>query len=251
MLGAETRLVALLGDPVAHSRSPLMQNAAFAARGLDWAYVACRVDAAEFDDAVRGLAALGFAGANVTIPHKAAAARVSDVLDDAAERGGSVNTLVFRDGRIEGSSTDGEAVVGAVDAGRARACSCSARAARRRRSRRRCATRAPPRCASRRGATTTGRRTAPDATLLVNATPLVDEVPVAPRAGQAVVDLAYRADASPTALVEAARAAGATRSSTASRCSSARAPPSFERWTGVPAPLDVMRAAVRAVALAP
>ncbi len=88
MLGAETRLVALLGDPVAHSRSPLMQNAAFAARGLDWAYVACRVDAAEFDDAVRGLAALGFAGANVTIPHKAAAVRVCDVLDEVAERGG-------------------------------------------------------------------------------------------------------------------------------------------------------------------
>src|SRR3954470_5997108 len=114
MLGAETRLVALLGDPVGHSRSPLMQNAAFAARGLDWAYVACRVEAARFEDAVRGLAALGFAGANVTIPHKAAAAAVCDVLDDAAQRGDSVNTLVFRDGRIEGSSTDGQAVVDAV-----------------------------------------------------------------------------------------------------------------------------------------
>src|SRR3954454_24242045 len=114
MLGGETRLVALLGDPVAHSRSPRMQNAAFAARGLDWAYVACRVAADEFDAAVRGLAALGFAGANVTIPHKAAAARIADELDDAAERGGSVNTLVFRDGRIEGSSTDGLAVVDAV-----------------------------------------------------------------------------------------------------------------------------------------
>src|SRR4051794_28220010 len=114
MLGAETRLVALLGDPVAHSRSPLMQNAAFAARGLDWAYVACRVEGARLEDAVRGLAALGFAGANVTIPHKGAAAGVCDVLDEAAERSGSVNTLVFRDGRIEGSSTDGLAVVEAL-----------------------------------------------------------------------------------------------------------------------------------------
>src|SRR3954451_21905317 len=111
MLGGETRLVALLGAPVAHSRSPRMQNAAFAARGLDWAYVACRVDAAEFEAAVRGLAALGFVGANVTIPHKGAAAEICDELDEAAQRGGSVNTLVFREGRILGSSTDGEAVV--------------------------------------------------------------------------------------------------------------------------------------------
>ena len=64
-----------------------MQNAAFAARGLDWRYVACRVDAAELEAAVRGLAALGFAGANVTTPHKQAVARLCDELDDAAERG--------------------------------------------------------------------------------------------------------------------------------------------------------------------
>src|SRR3954470_13363426 len=120
MLGAETRLVALLGDPVAHSRSPLMQNAAFAARRLDRAYLACRVHAPEFEAAVRGLAALGFAGANVTIPHKGTAAEICDELDEAAQRGGAVNTLVFREGRILGSSTDGEAVAGAVDPAGAR-----------------------------------------------------------------------------------------------------------------------------------
>ncbi|HSL63146.1 MAG TPA: hypothetical protein VK874_00690, partial [Gaiellaceae bacterium] len=99
MLSASTRLVALLGHPVAHSRSPAMQNAAFAARGLDWAYVAVDVPADVLEDAVRGLAALGFAGANVTIPHKRAVARLCDELDPAAARAGSVNTLVFRDGR--------------------------------------------------------------------------------------------------------------------------------------------------------
>ncbi len=75
MLTASTRLVALLGHPVAHSRSPRMQNAAFAARGLDWAYVACDVPPERFADAVRGLAAAGFAGANVTAPHKLAGRR--------------------------------------------------------------------------------------------------------------------------------------------------------------------------------
>src|SRR4051794_17866262 len=244
MLGAETRLVALLGDPVAHSRSPLMQNAAFAARGLDWAYVACRVDAAEFDAAVRGLAALGFAGANVTIPHKAAAARVCDVLDDAAERGESVNTLVFRDGRIEGSSTDGEAVVGAVDPAGARVLVLGAGgAAQAVASALRDAGAAEVRLATRRGA-----GWPPDgagASLLVNATPLVDEVPVPPRAGQAVVDLAYRPDASPTALVEAARAAGCDPVVDGLEVLVRQGAASFERWTGIQAPLEVMRAAVR------
>jgi shikimate dehydrogenase len=244
VLGAETRLVALLGDPVAHSRSPLMQNAAFAARGLDWAYVACRVDAAEFEDAVRGLAALGFAGANVTIPHKGSAAEICDDLDDAAERSASVNTLVFRDGRILGSSTDGEAVVSAVDPAGARVLVLGAGgAARAVASELTHAGADDVRLATRRdddwppdGA---------DAAILVNATPLRDEVPVAPRAGQAVVDLAYRADGSPTALVEAARAAGCDPVVDGLEVLVRQGAASFERWTGIPAPLDVMRAAVR------
>ena len=78
-----------------------MQNAAFAARGLDWAYVPLLVEDGRVEDAVRGLVALGFAGANVTAPHKAdgRAARRRRELD-------SVNTLVVRDGRVEGHSTD-------------------------------------------------------------------------------------------------------------------------------------------------
>ena len=66
----------MLGDPVSHSLSPLMQNAAFAARGLDWAYVPLAVTAEQLADAVRGLVALGFAGANVTTPHKLAVAKL-------------------------------------------------------------------------------------------------------------------------------------------------------------------------------
>ena len=74
MLSGRTTLVGLIGNPVEHSLSPAMHNAAFAARGLDWAYVPLLVQDGRVEDAVRGLVALGFAGANVTAPHKAAAA---------------------------------------------------------------------------------------------------------------------------------------------------------------------------------
>jgi len=71
-----SELVALLGHPVAHSLSPRMQNAAFAAHGLDWTYVAVDVAPERLEAAVKGLDALGFAGANVTAPHKAAVAKI-------------------------------------------------------------------------------------------------------------------------------------------------------------------------------
>ena len=93
-----------------------MQNAAFAARGLDWAYVALRRRAERLDEAVRGLAALGFAGANVTIPHKQA---VVGALR-RGRRATSVNTLVFRDGRVLGFNTDRE--IRARGSTRERAC---------------------------------------------------------------------------------------------------------------------------------
>ncbi|MDX6436202.1 MAG: shikimate dehydrogenase, partial [Gaiellaceae bacterium] len=100
MITGETRLVGLLGDPVSHSLSPLLQNAAFAARGLDWAYVPLAVTAEQLSDAIRGLVALGFAGANVTTPHKLAVAKLVETDEE------SVNTLVIRDGSVQGSSTD-------------------------------------------------------------------------------------------------------------------------------------------------
>ena len=114
MIEGRTRLVGLVGNPVAESLSPKMQNAAFAARGLDFAYVPLPVEAGRLENAVAGLVALGFAGGNVTIPYKTQVIAFCDELDPIAERAGSVNTLVIRDGRVHGSSSDGEAVVGAI-----------------------------------------------------------------------------------------------------------------------------------------
>ena len=109
-IAGTTTLVGLIGDPVAESLSPRMQNAAFAARGLDWAYVPLRVEHASLDVAVAALVAFGFAGANVTTPHKAAVIPFCDELDETAERGASVNTLVVGNGRVLGASTDAEAL---------------------------------------------------------------------------------------------------------------------------------------------
>ncbi len=115
-ISGTTTLVGLLGWPTSHSLSPPMQNAGFAALGLDWAYVPLPTLPERLADAVRGFAATGFAGANVTIPHKQAVIDLCDELDEVAARAGSVNTLVFRDGRVLGSSTDGAAVTDQVDA---------------------------------------------------------------------------------------------------------------------------------------
>ena len=103
-----TAHVALLGHPVAHSLSPRMQNAAFAALGLDWQYEARDVE--DVAAAIRDLREEGFAGANVTIPHKQAAAAACDEAD-----GPSVNTLLFRDGRVLGFNTD-RAILDGIDA---------------------------------------------------------------------------------------------------------------------------------------
>src|SRR5919202_5816330 len=244
MITATTRLVALLGHPVTHSLSPRMQNAAFAARALDWAYVACDVDPDALPAAVAGLRALGFAGANVTIPHKGAVVELCDELDGLSRRSGAVNTLVFRDGgRIVGANTDGPAVASAVDArsahvlvlgrgGAARAVAAALEEA----------GAASVRLASR--SDPDWPPTGGDATILVNATPLRDEAPVAPRAGQQVVDFAYRPDGRPTALVAAARAAGCRTVVDGLEILVSQGATSFELWTGVPAPLDVMRAAI-------
>ena len=110
-----TTLVGLLGWPTSHSLSPPMQNAAFAALGLDWAYVPLPTPPERLGDAVKGLQAVGFAGANVTIPHKQAVIPLCDELDEVAQAAGSVNTLVFDGDRILGSSTDGDAVAVQVD----------------------------------------------------------------------------------------------------------------------------------------
>ena len=244
MITATTRLVALLGHPVSGSLSPRMQNAAFAARALDWAYVALDVEEASLATAVGGLRALGFAGANVTSPHKGAVAQLCDELDDLARRSGAVNTLVFADGgRIRGANTDGPAVASAVDAagadvlilgrgGAARGVAAALEDA----------GAASVRLVSHRDGDWPPR--ADDATILVNATPLRDEVPVAPHAGQQVVDLAYHPGGRPTALVEAAHGAGCRRVVDGLEILVRQGAASFELWTRIEAPVDVMRAAV-------
>jgi shikimate dehydrogenase len=98
----------VLGWPVAHSRSPRLHGFWLARHEVDGAYLPLPVRPEHFSEAVRALPRLGFAGANVTIPHKEAAFALCDSVDAVARRAGSVNTLVFRpDGRIEGTSTDG------------------------------------------------------------------------------------------------------------------------------------------------
>ena len=222
--------VALLGLPVRESLSPRMQNAAFAARGLDWTYVPVEVEPDALAATVRGLAAGGYAGANVTIPHKEAAA----ALCDEAE-GESVNTLVFRDGRVLGFNTDKEIVAGIAAE---RTCLIGAGGAAK------ALLPALPgdvRVFSRSG------EWPPDADacdLVVNATPVRDELLVRPRAEQAVVDLAYRGDGRPTALVAAAREAGSRLVVDGLEALVRQGAASFELWTGLEAPVEEMRRAL-------
>lgn len=107
LLTGHARLAGVLGWPVSHSRSPRLHGYWLDSLGIDGAYLPLPVHPDRFAPAVRALADLGFRGANVTIPHKQAAFEVCDVVDTSAQRAGAVNTLVFRDGRIEGSNTDG------------------------------------------------------------------------------------------------------------------------------------------------
>jgi len=101
-----TTLVGVIGWPVKHSLSPAMHNAAFAELGLDWVYVPLPVYPDHIGEAVRGLRALGFAGANVTVPHKQAVLAHLDEVSRAVQVIGAVNTIVVRDGALYGDNTD-------------------------------------------------------------------------------------------------------------------------------------------------
>ena len=109
-----TTLVGILGWPVEHSRSPAMQNAAFEAAGLDWRYELLPVEPERFEQVVRGLPERGFAGANVTIPHKLRALELADRPSEVARAVGAANTLIFRDGLIAAENTDVEGVLAAI-----------------------------------------------------------------------------------------------------------------------------------------
>jgi shikimate dehydrogenase len=263
LLTGRTRLVVLIGRPVSESLSPRMQNAAFAARGLDWAYIGLAVDPGDLEQAAAGLLALGFAGANVTTPYKTAVLSYCDELDEAAERAGSVNTLVVRDGRLLGSTTDGAAirdletagkaalVLGAGGAAQAVATALAEEGA--------AGVTIAARTEERAHALAVRLRTlfpqvevdardewpplADGFDLVVNATPIRDEVILDVQGDQTVVDLAYYGDGRPTSLVRAARERGC-RTLDGLEVLVAQGAASFERWTGVPAPVEVMRGAL-------
>lgn len=278
-----TRLVGLMGWPVSHSLSPRMHNAAFAALGLNWAYVPLPVSPENVEAAVRGLVALGFVGANVTVPHKQAVLRWMDRLTPEAEAVGAVNTiLVGPDGSLVGDNTDvagfladlrshgvlppaagtppgGRALVlGAGGAARAVACALaslglSVAIVNR------TAERAASLCADIRRWLPAARLTAhplpqalgelaPGAWLIVNATSLGlhtdDPLPwddgVAFRPGQVVYDLIYSRR---TPLLDLAERSGA-RAIGGLGMLVHQGARSFELWTGHPAPVEVMVAAI-------
>lgn len=108
MVDAQTRLVALLGEPVAHSLSPAMHNAGFQEAGLNACYLAFAVPAADLARALAGLRVLGLLGANVTVPHKEQALHLADAVDPVAQAAGAVNTLAWHGGRLVGYNTDGD-----------------------------------------------------------------------------------------------------------------------------------------------
>jgi shikimate dehydrogenase len=276
-IGGATSVAAVLGWPVAHSLSPVIHNAAFAALEMDWTYVALAVEPGDVPPAVAGLRALGFAGANVTMPHKEAVADTMDELTDDAKRLRAVNTIEPRGDRLVGHNTDAPGfarflerdagfdpagktalVFGAGGAARA----CALAVARAGLTRIVVALREPARAAPL-GRALDGLPTeveaigfddADDATadLVLNATPLGahgEALPLPKLASDGVfVDLLYRPAVTPAQ--RSARAAGAQAFGGLGLLLH-QAALSFELWTGRPAPLEVMSAAAVAALAEP
>jgi len=115
-LSGRTCIVGIFGDPVEHSLSPAMHNAAFDALGLDWCYVPFHVLPDGLPEAVRSIRALGLRGVNITVPHKEAVLSLVDTLSPAAEAIGAVNTIVNEDGRLAGHNTDGFGFIRSLEA---------------------------------------------------------------------------------------------------------------------------------------
>jgi shikimate dehydrogenase len=265
---AATRVAGIIGDPVAHSLSPTIHNAAFDASSLDWVYVAFPVPAGAGAEAVRAMRMLGLGGLSVTMPHKVDAAAACDELSDDARTLGSVNTIVpLVSGGLRGESTDGDGflralaaedfqpdgrsclVLGAGGAARAivlalgRAGANVTVAARRADAARAAA------------ALAVGSRTidleaiataVAGAELIVNATPLGMNRELPPfdpsllHKHQVILDAVYFPSETP--LIAAARACGA-RATNGLAMLVHQAALQFELWTGKRAPLDEMRMA--------
>jgi shikimate dehydrogenase len=264
--------VGVIGWPVAGSLSPVIHNTAFIALDLDWVYVPLPVPPGRVPQALEGLVALGFSGANVTMPHKTEIAERIACSEDA-ERLQAVNTIIAVDGELLGHNTDApgfarflerdagfdpagkEALVyGAGGAARA----CALALARGGLRHLHVAVREPGRAAQLVSAlagiptqvsvTTFEQAAGVDASLVVNATPLVAprDLPPMPRLDEhsLVVDLRYRPSVTP--LLERARAAGAAAFGGLGLLLH-QAALSFELWTGQAPPLARMSAAALAV----
>ncbi len=257
-------LAAVIGHPVAHSRSPAMHTAAYRALGMDWEYTAVDVPPAGLEAFVAGLDAGGYAGVNVTIPHKQAVLGLCAELSPEARRAGSVNTLLVREGGgLRGETTDGAGllwalgpvapadalVLGAGGAARAAVAALAAAgwsvavSARR------------PEAARELGVAVSPWPPGRPAALVVNATPIGQHAYSVPgtkysyppeliEPGMVVVDLAYRGDGAATPLIAAAAERGA-RAIDGLEVLVGQGILAFELFTGVPAPVGVMRAAAR------
>lgn len=256
-----TRLYGVMGDPVAHSLSPLMHNAAFARTDVDGAYVAFHVT--DLAGAVAGIRALNISGISVTIPHKVA---IMDLIDDVAPEArqiGAVNTIVNDAGRLIGSNSDGPgamaallektpvagshtAVIGAGGAARAVACGIKNHGARLT-----IVNRSPDkgrRLADELGGEFVGLNdfTGDGVDILVNTTsvgmtPETDKMPVSPdclRPGMTVMDIVY--NPLTTLLLRTARETGC-RVVDGVAMFVHQGAIQFERWTGKPAPVQLMR----------
>jgi shikimate dehydrogenase len=112
-ISGKTKVCGVIGDPIEHTLSPIMHNAAFNALNLDYVFLAFKVKPAEVENAMNGMRALSIRGLNVTMPHKNTVINYLDKLDPAAKTINSVNTILNREGKLFGFNTDG---VGALKA---------------------------------------------------------------------------------------------------------------------------------------
>ena len=117
-INSETRLYVLIGDPVEHSFSPLMQNAAFQFRGINSVYLTVQVKSEGLEDAIKGIKSMGIRGLNVTIPHKVSIMKYLDEIDSTAKNIGAVNTVINKDGKLIGYNTDGAGALEALKIGK-------------------------------------------------------------------------------------------------------------------------------------
>jgi shikimate dehydrogenase len=114
-ISGTTRLIGIIGYPITHSFSTIIHNHAFRLTGLDLCYVPFEVRREDTGQAVKGLAALGVLGVNVTVPHKESVIPFIDSLDESARTAGAVNTIIFRDGTTRGMNTDVDGFINAWD----------------------------------------------------------------------------------------------------------------------------------------